>query len=328
MATVFTTFSNEVSVNLPIYIDGTKVPTHTDPKVLGVVMDPLLTFKNHAKSIKEKVNKRNNVLKALTGSSWGMDKEILLTTHNAINKSVLSYCAPIWTPALSTTKWNDLQTSQNAALRTALGCTKMTDVDHLHSEARVMPVRAHNEMLSKQFLLQTCRPNHPNKKDLNHVPPRTMKETLVTKYAADVSPFTINNTIDDLNYKEAVRSIHTTSVQRTIQRQAPNKVLGVPAPNINKNEKTLPRRTRTLLSQLRSGYSTHLNSYLARINPEEHQDSCPKCGQSPHNTPHLFNCQSDPTELTTRILWEDPPAAATFLGLDLGGEVVALDDND
>ena len=65
-----------------------------DPKVLGVIMDPLLTFKNHAKGVKERVNKRKNILKALTGSTWDMDKEILLNTHNAINKSVLSYCAP------------------------------------------------------------------------------------------------------------------------------------------------------------------------------------------------------------------------------------------
>ena len=92
-----------VSSSPSIYEDGTKVQTHTDPKVLGVIMDLLLIFKNHAKSIKE-VNKRNNVPKALTGSSWGMDKEILLATHNAINQSVLSYCAPVWTPALSKTK--------------------------------------------------------------------------------------------------------------------------------------------------------------------------------------------------------------------------------
>lgn len=238
MATIFTTFSNEASIKLPIFIEGTPVPTHKDPKILGVILDPLLTFKNHAKCVKDKVNKRNNILKALTGSAWGMNKEVLLTTHNAINKSVLSYCAPIWTPSLSDTNWKDLQTSQNAALRTALGCTRMTDIDHLHTEARVMPVKAHNEMLSKQFLLQTMRPNHPNQKDLNYVPPRTMKETLVSKYAADVTPFIINDTIlDDVNYKEALKSIHTSSVQRTIQNQAPNKV---PPRKLTKTRKPSP----------------------------------------------------------------------------------------
>ena len=103
-----------------------------------------------------------------------------------------------------------------------------TDIDHLHSEARMMPVKAHNEMLSKQFLLQTMRPNHPNQKDLKSVPPRTMKETLVSKYAADVTPFITNKTINDLNYKVAIKSIHTSSVQRTIQSQPPIKSLENP----------------------------------------------------------------------------------------------------
>ena len=82
MATIFTTASNEVGRKLPISIDGDKVPNHKDSKVLGVILDPLLTFNQHAKSVKEKVNKRNNILKALASSAWGMEKEILLTTHH------------------------------------------------------------------------------------------------------------------------------------------------------------------------------------------------------------------------------------------------------
>ena len=86
-----------------------------------------------------------------------------------------------------------------------------------------MPVRAHNEMLSKQFLLQTCRPNHSNWKDLNHVSPRFMKETLVTEYAATISPFIINNTNNDLNYNEAVKSTHRTSVNGQFRGKTPTK---------------------------------------------------------------------------------------------------------
>ena len=83
-----------------------------------------------------------------------------------------------------------------------------------------------------------------------------MKETLVTKYAAIISPFIINNTIKGLNYKEAVKSIHRTSVNGQFRGKPPTKFSEYPP---KKKIKTLPRRTRTLLSQLRSGYSTHLN---------------------------------------------------------------------
>ena len=104
MATIFTTFSNEVGKDLPIYIKGKKVPTHKDPKILGVTLDPMMTFKYHAKNIKEKINFRNNILKAMAGSSWGKEKEILLTTYTAISKSIFNYAAPIWTPPHSATR--------------------------------------------------------------------------------------------------------------------------------------------------------------------------------------------------------------------------------
>ena len=285
-ATIFTTWSNEVNKELPIQIDGTKVPTVQNPKILGVTLDPMLSFKAHAKQIKEKVMGRNNILKALSGSSWGMDKEVLLTTYSAINKSVLSYCAPVWTPSLSQTNWNELQSAQNAGLRIATGCTKMTNVDHLHAETLTMPVKDHCSMLAKQALLSSARTNHPNHKDITAMPSRIMKPTLTTAFAEAVLPLTLDGiVVDDTNYKEGLKSIHTSCVQDTIAKQV-NKILNAPPPKIDDSEKDLPRRTRTTLSQLRSGYSPFLQSYLARIMPNEHQNLCPKCQTSPHTKTH------------------------------------------
>ena len=73
LATLFRTWTNEASMNLPIYIDGQAVPTLKNPKVLGITLDPMLSFKPHTQKL-NKVRLRNNVLKALAGSSWGMVK--------------------------------------------------------------------------------------------------------------------------------------------------------------------------------------------------------------------------------------------------------------
>ena len=125
-ATIFTTDTHELTVELPICINGEQVPTESKPKFLGITFDSLLSFKHHAKNLKTKVQAKNNVLKALSGTSWGMDKEVLLNTYKSIGQSQLNYACPIWTPNLSKTSWNNLQIAQNTALRTALGCTKMT----------------------------------------------------------------------------------------------------------------------------------------------------------------------------------------------------------
>ena len=147
-ATVFTTFSNEISIQLPIYINNTLVPTEKHPKILGVTLDPLLNFGQHVKLTKDKVTKKNSVLKSLAGTSWGTSKETLLTTFKAISKSVLSYCSPIWSPSLSNTNWNELQIAQNNGLKTSLGCVKMSDVGHIHAESKMLPVKEHSDMLA------------------------------------------------------------------------------------------------------------------------------------------------------------------------------------
>ena len=159
-------------------------------------------------------------------------------------------------------------------------------------------------------------------------PKHKKRETLKIRYAADILPLTADGITDPINLKEGLKTLHTTSVRETIANQNQNKVLQEPAPAVNTNEKSLPRRTRTILAQLRSGYSTHLESYLHRINRTGHpSDICPQCGQEPQTTAHLFNCSANPTTLTTRTLWEDPPAAAAFLDLPTHQDD-ELDDND
>ena len=329
-ATVFTTFGNEMSRVLPIEIDGTVVPTVKTPKILGVTYDNLMTFSHHAKQLKDRVAKRTNVLKSLAGTSWGKDKEVLLTTHKAISGSIINYCAPIWTPPLSETSWSGLQAEQNAALRVTTGCVKMSQVSHLHNETKMMPVREHCDMLSKQFLLATRKPDHPNHQSTQLTPPpRLMKENLQSRFLNDISPLTDEDRcVDEASYKAGLKLIHTDCVGKTIENLEDNKVLHAPAPEIHPSETLLPRKTRTTLAQLRSGYSTVLNSFLNRINPALYPtDSCPKCGQSPHTTAHLFNCPADPTDTTIQDLWDDPLAAASFLGLPTTEEPT-LDNND
>ena len=131
----------------------------------------------------------------------------------------------------------------------------MSSIDHLHSEAKQMLIKEHNEMLSKQFLLSTMRQQHPNHGDITNIPRRLMKKTLVSEYSAIIRPITTGGLIDD--HKEGIKTIHT--VKETISSQADSKVLGEPAPRVQASERILPRRTRTILSQLRLGYSTHLN---------------------------------------------------------------------
>ena len=314
-ATLFTTFSGEVSEELGVEIAGEKVPTVKKPKILGVTFDNLLSFNQHTKNLKTSIQSRNNILKALTGTTWGKDKETIVNTYKATGQSLLNYCCPIWTPALSDTSWDQLQIAQNTALRTATGCHINSDPDHLHAETKVMKVRSHCEMLSKQFLLATQKPQHPNKVDLQTPPPpRLMKKTLKSSFGDEIKQISYPN-MSDNDYKAGLKRIHTRSVQNAIRTANVSKVTNTRPPEISKTELKLPRTTRATLAQLRSGYSVYLNSYMARIDKTKTTvDKCPNCDNS-HTTEHLFNCPNKPTNLTVTDLWKNPVKAARFLNL-------------
>ena len=311
-ATTFTTFSHEVGLDLNIKINGEAVPTVKKPKILGVTFDSLLSFRQHVKNIKTKILAQNNILKALSGSTWGKEKEVIVNTYKATGQSHLNYCCPVWTPSISKTSWNELQAAQNNALRVATGCHKMANIDHLHDETKVMKVKDHCEMITKQFLLSTQKPGHPNHTDLYRPPPpRQMKQTITSKFAAVLKPIARNLTLD--NYKKKLKYIHTKSVKDSLSAFSDNKVLNSRPPAIKEKEKSLPRTTRSTLSQLRSGYSQYLNSYKSRIDPNI-SDKCPNCNNS-HTTAHLFNCPGNPTDLNVTSLWNNPNDAARFLNL-------------
>jgi hypothetical protein len=310
-------------MEVSIKIDGNDVPTVQEPKILGVTFDPQFTFNKHAANLKKRLQGRNKILKALAGSTWGKDKATLRATYKATGQSILNYCAPIWSPNLSDTNWKVLQTGQNEAGRAILGNVKKTPIDHLHAKAKLMPVKSHCQMLSKQFLLATQLPNHPNSCNLNDPrPPRTMKQTLRTRHGNYVLNKIPEEGLNTDNYKSILKSIHTESVAEAIANQENNKVLNEPAPAVHKSEQDLPRRTSSTLSQLRSGYSSSLQSFLYSIGKSQNPN-CPDCQTEAHTTNHLFNCTAKPTDLPLRSLWSHPARVARFLGLDVfdpGGE--------
>ena len=129
------------------------------------------TFGQHIKNTVSKAKSKINILKALAGSTWGQDKETLTLTYKSICRSTLEYGSPVWGPAISKTNWGKLQNVQNQALRIASGCHLMSDLDHLHQETKVLPIKQHSGMTTKQFLAACHLPGHPGKKHLGRPPP-------------------------------------------------------------------------------------------------------------------------------------------------------------
>jgi hypothetical protein len=159
--TLFTPDPAEYSTELTLDIDNIRLPTVKNPKILGLTLDPKLTYNQHIKTTTVKANKTLNILKALTSTKWGKQKETIVNTYKAITRPVLEYASTVWSPIVAPSNINKLQIVQNTALRIATGCTKDTNIEHLHSETKILPIVEHLKLHSSQLRQRSQHPNHP-----------------------------------------------------------------------------------------------------------------------------------------------------------------------
>ena len=143
--TLFTPDKHQFQRHPDITLEDTQLPLERSSKILGVIMDQSLSFHNHCNYVSDRIDKRNNMLKALAGSSWGQEDTSLLT-YNAMGKSIASYAAPVWSTNASDSSFKKIQTAQNAAFSTATGAHKMASIGH--QEFFTLKVKDHLDMLS------------------------------------------------------------------------------------------------------------------------------------------------------------------------------------
>ena len=226
-----------------VYIDGNQIPLERFPKILGVTFDYQLRFNVHADNVVASASSRLQILKALAGTSWGQNKELLLLTYKALVLPVILYAAPIWYPNVSATNILRLQRVQNEALRIITGCHRMSCVDHLHSECKILKVESHLNLVASQFLANAKKVSHVSHEVVaDRRLPRRLRHTLQSKADDRVAPFLVNGVLPPEKYKQTITSLHSATVIAEIDAQTPNRVLGVnPPPNISVNEARLGR---------------------------------------------------------------------------------------
>ena len=87
--TLFTSDPAEYSTTLSLKLNNQTLPTTKNPKILGITLDPKLTSSQHINVTTTKAKQSLNILKALTSTKWGKQKELIVFTFKAS-------LAPFW----------------------------------------------------------------------------------------------------------------------------------------------------------------------------------------------------------------------------------------
>ena len=164
----------------------------------------------------------------------------------------------------------------------------MADVAELHKKARELPVLQHNELISQQFAIACHLPQHPYHQLCHRSPDDRLerRRSMIGRPKPNIQQYLAEEPLRNTSYKSVINSIHQDAVRTAIESSSSKLLNGRPPP-IATAEQTLPRKTRTILAQLRTGHSRIFCQYMKRIDPTAH-NHCHDCGHSPHDTHHLL----------------------------------------
>ena len=94
--TLFTPYPAEYMSYLDLKIYNTALPMATHPKVLGLTLDPKLTYSTHIHNISVHAHKPLQIIKALTATGRGKQKDTFMATYKAVIRPALEYSSSRW----------------------------------------------------------------------------------------------------------------------------------------------------------------------------------------------------------------------------------------
>lgn len=130
-------------------------------KLLGIYFDSKLNWKYNIKTLKSDCNKRMNVIKTLSSTSWGSDRKCLHRTYKALIRQKIDYGSIIYDSA-DKKSLKSLETIQNTALRLSIGAFKTSPIDSILAEAEESPLYIRRKELCINYAAKIlARPKTP-----------------------------------------------------------------------------------------------------------------------------------------------------------------------
>ena len=250
----------------------------------------------------------------VSGTTWGPNKETLKATYKGYIGPVLEYAAQAWSTCAAPSNVVKLQRIQSAAERIMTGCHAGTRLQHLSDETRILPVQRKIDMLSCQWAARSQDPLHPNHGVLDRAPGTGTVDSLASRHRHTLEKIGRKN--PNAVPRDVAELVHTKFVEDFLAAAPGNPILGGAAPKVSETERTLPRHTRAILAQLRSGVCSLLQE-TQKTWKMSLSDLCRSCKTVKEDTQHLFACRKRPTTLTVIDLWRHPTSVAEYLNLQM-----------
>lgn len=160
--TVAVIFTRRVKLKpIALTLMGTQLTFETKFKFLGVIFDNRLLWNAHIDYVVDRCKKSLNLMRALSGKSWGSCKSVLLSLYRSLIRSRIDYGCQAYDTASDASK-RRLDSVQYQALKICCGAMKSTALTALQVECGEMSLAERRTQLQLKYAvkIQTAV-NHP-----------------------------------------------------------------------------------------------------------------------------------------------------------------------
>lgn len=144
---------------LMLNFNGVILQESNEIKLLGMIMDARLKWKNHINFIKARANKAMNILQVLNNKNNGVSRQVLLRLYKTYVRPIIEYGAPIYNSAPKALL-DKLEPIQNTALRIATGAFKSSRIENLLVDAGESPLMFRREYLINNYMSRVLFNKH------------------------------------------------------------------------------------------------------------------------------------------------------------------------
>ena len=144
-------------------IGGSKLKWEKQVKFLGMIFDENLTWKAHIDYVVGRCKQRLNLMRCISGNTWGANKTSLLHIYRATIRPIIDYGSAAYNSALPSIK-SKLDQIQAQALRIACGAMRCTSISSIQVECGEMPLQLRREEIALKYALKIeAEEDHPAK---------------------------------------------------------------------------------------------------------------------------------------------------------------------
>lgn len=140
-------FKHQLNLNF----NGVTLQESDNIKLLGMIMDYRLKWKDHINYTKARATKSLNILQILNNRNNGVSRQVLLRLYKTYIRPIIEYGAPIYNSAPKALL-DKLEPAQNAAIRLATGAFKSSRIENLLIDAGEPPLMFRREYLCNNYI--------------------------------------------------------------------------------------------------------------------------------------------------------------------------------